>query len=330
MMQGFNRFTYYTDQLKDLFETARQAENPALWMLKNNVRTPFFMLQALARLYRELHNPELFSKLKDQFKQIEDGLGQIDHYNALYLEFENNTNVPDAYKEAIKKQLDKSTSRLNETLKEEDWLSEKNLRIEKINKKLKKADWLEPEDEVKAITDFYLQSIVDVTDFVSKTKYHFDDVEHDVHELRRKLRWLSIYVQALQGVVQFSDKEIMEQHVKKYLTETIINSPFNQLPPPGSNTIFLKINKNYFLALSWIIAELGIIKDEGLLLTGLGSTIKEVEKCNESEALQKAYLILGPNQIKIESILDKAETITQIFFIEKNLDHFLARTDNLL
>jgi hypothetical protein len=328
MKQGINRFNYYTDQLKDLFETAKQAENPALWMLKNNVRTPFFMLQALARLYRELHNPELFSKLKDQFKLIEDGLGQIDHYNTLYLEFENNTNVPDAYKEAIKKQLVKSTSRLNETLKEEDWLSEKNLRIEKINKKLEKADWLEPEDEVKAIADFYLKSIVDVTDFVSKTKYHFDDVEHDVHEMRRKLRWLSIYAQALHGVVQFSDKEIMEPHLTKYLTEAIINSPFNQLPAPGSNTVFVKVNKNYFLALSWIIAELGNIKDEGLLLTGLSKTIKEVEKCSDSEALQKAYEFLGSKQLSMETILDKAETITQIFFIEKNLDHLLARTDN--
>ena len=30
-----------------------------------------------------------------------------------------------------------------------------------------------------------------------KTKFHFSNVEVDVHELRRKLRWLSIYPQAL-------------------------------------------------------------------------------------------------------------------------------------
>ena len=109
---------------------------------------------------------------------------------------------------------------------------------------------MRPKQEVDAIAAFYGESIYSINEFVTKTKYHFDNVEEDVHELRRKLRWLSIYPQALQGFIQYSKDKKTELHLKKYLTKQIVNSPYNKLPIAGENTIFLlRINVNRTLYL---------------------------------------------------------------------------------
>ena len=324
MKNGLSRFTFYTQQLKELLDKAREQKNPALWLFNNNVRTPFFMLEGLAKLYAEMHNTKKFTKLKKQFKLIEDGFGQIDYYNSLDMSLASKKQIPTECRQVIKKHLDRSVALMNEILIDKGWLSDDNRRIKKIIIKLNEVDWLSPKVEVKAISDFYNVSISNITEFVNKTNYHFEDVEKDVHELRRKLRWLSIYPQALQGVVQFARATKAPSYLKKYLTKEIITSPYNKLPAAGNNTSFLMINKNYFLALSWMIAQLGILKDEGLLLTGLSGAIKESSACNEEEALVKAYTLLGRKQHKMQTILDNAEAISQTFFIETNLQHLIA------
>jgi hypothetical protein len=324
MARGFDRFNFYLIQLNEAFNKARQDKNPALWLLSNNIRTPFFMLQALAKLYAELHNSRLFEKLKDQFKEIEDGLGRIDYHQELIKALENNNNIPEEYRTQLNNQLDESTAYLNQILRKNEWLSEKNTRLNKITKKLQKVDWLNDEAEATKITSFYNNTIDNIYDFVAKTKYHFDDIEHDVHALRRKIRWLSIYAQALQGVLQFSEVEITAPHLNKYLTESIVKSPFNVLPVPGYNTHIIEVQKNYFYSLSWIIAELGNIKDEGLLFTGLSAAIMKSKDCTAEIAESEAYNLLGDKQTKMQDLLNRAETVTQVYFIEDNLRHLLA------
>ena len=66
-----------------------------------------------------------------------------------------------------------------------------------------------------------------------------------------------------------------------------------------------------------MIAQLGILKDEGLLLTGLIETIKQVIDCIEEEAPGKALTLLGGKQRKMQEILYDSEVITKMFFKEK-------------
>jgi len=87
MKLGLRRFTYYTTQAEDLLIKARREDNPAIWLYTNGARTPFFMLEALAKLYAGLHNNKKFDKLKNHFKLVEDGLGQIDYYDSLVKAF---------------------------------------------------------------------------------------------------------------------------------------------------------------------------------------------------------------------------------------------------
>ena len=326
MKNGFNRFLFYLDQIKTLLNKAGKEKDPALWLFRNNARTPFFMLESLARMYSAIHNPQKFGKLKEQFKQIEDGLGQIDYYQWLTTAIASESKIPAASRQFIKIQTDKSSANLNEILEDKNWLSDDNKRIKKITKKLEGSNWLNASKEVQAISVFYNKSAGSIIRFVSLSNFHFRNIEKDVHELRRRLRWLSIYPQALQGVVQFAPDIKTAAYLEKYLTQEIVNSPYNKLPEAGNNSAFLLLNKNYFLALSWMIAQLGNLKDEGLLVTGLGESIKESTGCSKEQAVKKAYTILGNKQRTIEAILDEADSITRIYFKENNLQHLIAGT----
>ncbi len=328
MNNGQTRFTYHLQKVETLLTNAKKQTNPALWLFNNNARTPFFMLEGLAKLYANLHNEKKFTKLRDHFKLIEDGLGQIDYYDFLAKAFATNKQVSLACKQYVKKQIANKVQLLNDILVENEWLTTDNKRISKINKKLTEANWLKPKNEVEAIAAFYGEAIYKTNEFVAETKYHFDNVEEDVHELRRKLRWLSIYPQALQGVVQYAKDKKTETHLKKYLTKEIVNSPFNKFPDAGNNNAFLFVNKNHFLSLSWIIAALGNLKDEGLLIDGLKEAIQQTTTCTDEEAFKNTYTLLGKKQRKMQAILDEAEKITKAFFTENNLEHLLATTNS--
>jgi hypothetical protein len=326
MNNGQARFTYHLQQAEVLLTKAKKQKNPALWLFTNNARTPFFMLEGLAKLYADLHNKKKFTKLKEHFKLIEDGLGQIDYYDFLAKAFAANKSVPLACKQYIKQQLNSKVEYLNAILNEKEWLSTTNKRIIKINKKLNEVSWLNPKEEIKQLAIFYGEAIYKINEFVIEMNYHFDNVEEDVHELRRKLRWLSIYPQALIGCVQYEKDKKAAPHLKKYLTKDIVNSPYNRFPDAGDNTTFLLLNKNYFFSLSWIIWALGNLKDEGLVLVGLKEAIQQTTACNDDEAYKSAYAILGKKQRKMQAILDNAEVISKTFFTENNLEHLLAAT----
>ncbi|MEO6655229.1 MAG: hypothetical protein ABIO36_04035, partial [Pyrinomonadaceae bacterium] len=132
-------------------------------------------------------------------------------------------------------------------------------------------------------------------------------LESQVHELRRKLRWLSIYPQALQGCIQLTINASNDKNVAKYLTSEIVNSPFNKMPAPGTNRYLLMFNKYYFLALSWMIAELGKLKDQGLRIVVL----------NESGYDSKS------DQTVTAEILSQATDICRSYFSEKDLDKII-------
>jgi len=327
MKQGLSRFTFYLQQTRELLEKARNEKDPAIWLFRNNARTPFFMLEALSRLYSCLHDRKQFDKLRSRFKLIEDGLGQIDYYNSLTVALASNKKIPAACKDHLKRKMEEAASHLNVILLKEGWLTDNHKRIRKITRKLEKAGWLKPEKEVMKIAEFYKNAIDSMTDFVSKSKYLFDNVEEDVHELRRKLRWLSIYPQAMKGVFQFDASSPAPAYLNKYMTTEITESPFNKLPPPGNNTSFVILNKKYFFALSWMIARLGEIKDEGLLITGLAEAIKYNSHCTDNDAIKEAYSLSGEKQDRLQKILDEAESLTKTFFNEKNLTKLLSEAE---
>lgn len=323
MNKGLTCFNFFLDKLEALIAKADKQKNPALFLYQNNARTPLFMLEALAKMHIDIHNKKRFTKLKEHFKLLEDALGAIDYYDAIAKNLKSNKKIPTKILQYLQAQTREKIQRLNELLTEKKWIDSNNERIQKIRKKLDEADWLNDEKETEAILKFYNKSISDIIGFTHSTAYHFDNMEEDVHELRRKLRWLSIYPQALQGCIQLADKKDKTRHLAKYLTKEIVDSPFNKMPDAGDNKNFLLLDKKHFLSLSWMIDSLGKLKDNGLQIAAIQEALQQTENIAEEAGTKKVYQYLGNKQTKLPALLKQAETISKTYFKEQNLQHLV-------
>lgn len=323
-INGITRFEYFLDSWEQLLIQAANEKNPALWLYTNNARTALFMLEGLAKMYAGIHNKKRFEKIKARFKALEDTLGAVDYYDNFAKEFAANSNIPASVTDYMHAQTREKLQRLNETLAEDNWLGDRPVRIRKMKKRLDSADWKEPKAELKAIFDFYKRSIQEIKDFMLATGNRFTEIESQVHAMRRKLRWLSIYPQALLGVIQLKDSGVINENLTKYLTPEIINSKFNVMPSPGNNSYFLLFEKNYFLALSWIIAELGNLKDRGLKIMAISEAWQQITGCNHETAMEKACELTGEDQDVMTHILEEASTLCNRFLEEKNLDRLIT------
>ncbi len=324
MKNGLERFEFYLVKLEALLLQASKERNAGLFLYSNDARTTIFMLEGLAKLYAGLHNKKRFTKIKEDCKLLEDAMGAIDYYDSFAKEFVNNPVIPAEVTDYTQGQAREKIQRLNDLLASGNWIGEKADRIKKIRKKLKSADWLKDDKEVKAIAGFYKDSIKGIKEFVAETNCRFTEIETQVHAVRRKLRWLSIYPRALQGLIQLTENNIIDDSLHKYLTPDTINSPFNKMPEAGNNWFFLMLEKSHFLALSWMISSLGKLKDNGLRIVVITEALQQVRGIDHDTALAKTYEILGNQHPGVSTILSDASLICETYFKEENLDKLLS------
>ena len=329
MKHAIARFEQHLQKLENLMKQARKEQNPALWLYTNDARTPLFMLEGLSKLYSNLHNKNKFTRLKEEFKVLEDGFGNIDYCISYAKTFLLHPTVPVHVREYMQAQSREKLQHVNDVLASESWVGEKPQRFKKIRKKLAEISWLKPQEEAKAIKEFYKSEIAEIIKFVSKANGSFTEMEEQVHELRRNLRWLSIYPQALQGMIQLADSGQYDTATDKYLVSEIVQSKYNVMPDAGSNTWFVLLEKNHFYALSWLIAETGKIKDEGLEIFAVAEALTQTEGLSEEAAYQKVFEILGIPTHRMENLLTNAFKITNTFMKEQQLEQLpyaLAKT----
>jgi hypothetical protein len=308
MKNGSARFEYYLDRIGALMIDAGRTDNAAAHLYSNGARTPLFMLEALARLYGALHNRKKFARIEHRSKAIEDGLGAIDFYDGFGKDFAADKAIPASVKEFITVRIAEETAALDAVLEEQGWVGNDADRVAKIRKKLKKIDWLGEKKEVASIAGYYEDEIARINAFYANFADGFTDLESQVHELRRKLRWLSIFPQALQGCIQLTEVPSKLKALQKYLTPEVVSSPFNKLPDPGPLSHVLTLDRDRFYALSWMIAELGRLKDAGLRI----------------QLLNEAGIRGKDDAAAIEDILRQASAISSAFFAERNLDTLVA------
>jgi hypothetical protein len=308
MKNGPARFAYYLDRLEELLIEASRTPDAAAYLYAKGARTPAFMLEGLARLYRHLHDKKKFNKIEKQVKAIEDGLGAIDFYDGFGKEFAADKSVPESVKTFIAAKVTETTADLNSVLADKGWTGKHAERAAKIRKKLDKIDWLGEKDEVNAIAVYYKDEVAKINAFYAKYADGFTDLEPQVHELRRKLRWLSIFPQALQGCIQLTTRPSPQKFLAKYLTPEVVDSPFNKLPDPGKCRYVLTLERDRFYALSSIIAELGQLKDRGLRI----------------QVMNEPGFSAATDDGAVTDILKQASAISSTFFAEKNLDHLVA------
>ncbi len=317
----FNPFLFYSKQLQTLLAKAAKQENPALWLFKNDARTTFFMLEALTRLHKKAFKEKLFDKWNNRFKKLEDIFGQIEDYTELENEFKKNKKVS---KETIKYfsvNTHKFIERCNRRLHEKQWLENK---MQAFDEGLKEFDVDYNKEYVEELRFAMSDEIDAILYFALKYDYTFTKLEEQVHEIRRKLRWLSIYAKSMSGLVQLKTSSKKQKYTINYLTKEVLSSPYNKLDPKPKHVSVLEFDKNSFYALSWLIEELGRLKDVVLRLHELRDAIYIAEDITEEKALEKAISILGLKKTTEEEILKKSsEYIKTALVKDKILDKLI-------
>ncbi len=302
-MKTAETFYYHLNQLQELLVKAAAEKDPAMWLLKNNARTPVFMMEALCKLYKEL-DEKTFSKLKQQYKALEDGIGKLDYYVGFENAFKDHILISDF----IKNKITVTAKELNTFLLEEKWISKNFKRIKKTKEKLESVSWPTEKEDVLLIDKFYKKSILEIETFYKEIKSNFSDIENQLHELRRKLRWLSIYPHAVRGTIQLHG-DVENPDLRQYITEDVLHSPFNTFPEQGEREFIYLLNKAPFLAVSWMISSLGNLKDEGLRFF----------------IIKEAGITLAAEKIEIENILQKATLMANEFFNKKVLEQLVYK-----
>ena len=326
MTQGPGRFEYYLIQVDELLKKASKQENPAEYLFKNDARTKFFMLEGLAKLYAGLHNKKIFTYVKDYFKALEDMLGAVDYFDAFAKSFLADAEIPGTLRMYMEEKRDEEYKKINIYLLKKKWINNDLARTKKIRRKLKKADWQSPEKELALITSYYKKEIEEINNFYKQTGNGFTVLEEQVHEIRRQLRWLSIYPQALRGAIQLTETDVDDAALKKYLTNDIVNSPFNKMPAAANNKMVLLFEKNYFLALSFVISALGKIKDSGLQIIATADAVEHTQFVSKEIAMDRSCNYNHAINDNLSSLLQKANELCAPFFAEDNLEKLVLGT----
>lgn len=324
MKQGEKRFKDYLVKLETLLAQAGEEKNPALWLYQNDVRTCLFMLESLGRLYSKITGKKVFKNINDSAKKMEDLFGVVDYYDGFKNNFAVNTSAPITVTAWLSGQMENNIQQLNHLLIKEKWLGKKANKTKKFRKKLEKTKWLKQKKDTESLKNIYEQEIEEILMFASETNNGFTKLEGQVHEMRRKLRWLSIYSKSLNGLIQLSDSQLLpDASINFYLTEEIINSPFNIMPEPGDNKYAIVLERNYYLALSWVIAKLGIIKDEALEVFALTEALQATENLPAINANEISIQLLHLNENYLQDILSEASVVVKNYVDKKYLENLV-------
>jgi len=317
--QGLKRFVLHLSKVIPLLTAASQSATPALNFYQSPSRQYLFYLEALARIYKNIHNKKRFEKMRIAFKTLEDQLGKVDYFDSFIKEFSSQKDFPVVLLENLKQHYNAELNVLLLLMKNDGWLSDDASILKWINKKLESADWLTAQEERKEIATVIIQEIEKVNDDYTSGKLNFETIENGVHEFRRQLRWISIYAQALDGLIQLTMEENTDPQLAGYLTKETLESPFNKLPEPETGVAPIYIRSTNFYALSWLIAESGRLKDEGLRIICLEDAIHETQSAAGDAAKQMAKELAVSSKHSLHEIKDRMKLLANDFIYKNRM-----------
>lgn len=311
-------FQIYCSQLITIFKKAKSNSNPALFLHKNKVRTVIFMAESILRVSNKLFVDKQIKDWHFTVKKLEDYLGEIENYIDVLAEFSKIKTINVQQLEYVSGKLDKSIEKLNKKLiKNNFYLAD----LDEMNKGFKinfndKTIVLKLHEEIKS-------ELIEACEFYNQFPKAFTDMESQVHELRRKLRWISIYGESFQGLIVLQD--VKEKYVweKTFITPKEIKNSFNKLPVSKKSSQHISLNKKSFYALSYMISNLGLIKEKGFSLYFLG---KSIRKTNTEKGLNSSILAskqLGAKYTEA-SLLAEAHGLLKAYFNKYKIHELLA------
>jgi hypothetical protein len=233
-------------------------------------RAPLFMLEGLSRVALGTGGEAtVFGPLLGEVKVLEDGLGEVDAWWATLRAFEQHR-LPAPLASWAALRHAHACGKLEGALEAGAWVEHRHLpegtralQVHALGRLLAEAEWPGPRKARRKLVAFLSKKLRRVHE--AALQLDLGDLEHGLHELRRKVRWFSIYAACLDGAVGLDTAAAAPRGWDRYLAPEVVGNRFNQLPaaPEGVEPVLLPAP--LFYALSWLIAELGAVKDRAQL-----------------------------------------------------------------
>lgn len=195
-----------------LINTYRNNKDLVQELYINDLRTPLFMLEGLARIYRKIYDKKVFEPFLILIKKLEDALEEYDYWYVLHQQLQPIENIA-TVKNKVASNIDNAKTTIMQILTEDGWLNEDF--IELNLSVLASISWKDETDSRKEFKKVYQKEIDKIKKFINTLQFPLASMEDEVHELRRKIRWLSIYIHASDGPFELvSDKNNL--HLNNY------------------------------------------------------------------------------------------------------------------
>lgn len=244
------RFSIWIDILEKPLSSAKDSTDALDGLLnETSARISAFNLQALGKLYAAT-NPD-FEFIRNNFKKIEDNLGAIDKWKTLKNE----------------KQLKAAKTKFKSLLVKEKWFGkDESPRLKEIRKNLKVLL-----NKVGPSNKDILTSILIQTDELENAVFDFSNLEegNGLHEFRRKVRWITIEAQVLNGLIQFDPEQACKYpNLEALLSQPVATSKYATLKINSNEKNPCLISRCAYLGLADSVNKFGAMKDSAEQLIG--------------------------------------------------------------
>lgn len=230
-------------------------------LVAKDVRQFYFRIQGLSRVFTDVDRT--FETMRANYKGIEDILGKISMYRSLKRQAEG-FEMPEVEAYFFEQENIKAAEGIK-VLGSALTLADPSEEFTAIQMKIESAMAKDAKDLIPFVFSFILERIKKVKKAVEAKEYDSSDVELGLHELRRALRWLQIFISSFPGFIRLVDVPLDFTLQKFYAVRLGANpkmeaSPFLNLPSAKiQNPIF--VPRQHYILLTDIIDEIGRKKD---------------------------------------------------------------------
>jgi hypothetical protein len=299
-------------RLKAYNKKSFESKNIGLEFYSLGARNDLFQLEAIARIYRSEFGKEKAQTLLDQIKNAEDALGAFDFNYALDKQMNAVEGLNHDLKTYFKNKSAAANKVLTTFLVDKKWVANSNDIYDELENSFLSMQLSKSKEWTEVIGELIIKELNKIHKRITEGEFRPLQLELGVHEIRRKLRWISIYSQAANGLVQLIENSNKNTSLTKYLKPEIVSSPFNKLPKKPAGKSCVEIQKDHFYSLSWMITELGKLKDVGLLKEYVDYAFNDI-KLNDHKEIEKTYKLLGLKKDSIEVVLRSSDIIIDKF-----------------
>jgi hypothetical protein len=276
----------FAPHLKELDPVLRMNPNEiSEALVAKDYRYNTFMIQGLLRIYERVYGRKA-GNLRLEIKTVEDAIGDYKAQAEFYA-FALELHLPPKVIKHMKKKVGRYKNLLTDTLLEYGWISfdaDAELYIVEYAKKLAGIKWHDPEQDLRDVAG----SIATEMKKIEKKEYDMEELQEGIHKLRRKMRWILIYVQSLRGLILLEDSKnaLPINEYRKLETHPEFDNQYTRIPENPDVIDPIIIPRSYYLALTKYSDDLDEIKSlgenlhavtEAFLRTGRAASLKAAE-----------------------------------------------------